>query len=87
VEVDVGDGLPRTTVVGLPDSTVRESQERVFSAFKHAGLEMPLGRITVNLSPTDLRKTGNHFDLPFAVALGLASGRVPALAIDDLLFL
>jgi magnesium chelatase family protein len=87
VEVDVGDGLPRTTVVGLPDSTVRESQERVFSAFKHAGLEMPLGRITVNLSPTDLRKTGNHFDLPIAVALGLASGRVPALAIQDLLFL
>jgi len=87
VEVDVGDGLPRTTVVGLPDSTVRESQERLISAFKHSGLEMPLGRITVNLSPTDLRKTGNHFDLPIAVALGLASGRVPALCTDDLLFL
>jgi magnesium chelatase family protein len=87
VEVDVGDGLPRTTLVGLPDRTVRESQDRVVSAMKHAGLELPLGRITINLSPTDLAKSGNHFDLPIAVALALASGRVPVLSVHDLLFL
>jgi magnesium chelatase family protein len=87
VEVDVGDGLPRTTIVGLPDSTVRESQERLVSAFKHAGLDLPPGRVTVNLSPTDLKKSGSHFDLPIAVSLGLASGLVPRVRVDDLLFM
>jgi magnesium chelatase family protein len=87
VEVDVGDGLPRTVIVGLPDSTVRESQERVVSAFKHAGIELPPGRVTVNLSPTDLRKTGSHYDLPIAVAMGLASGSTPARNHDRLVFL
>jgi len=87
VEVDIGDGLPRISLVGLPDRTVRESQDRVLSAMKHAGLELPLGRITINLSPTDLTKSGNHFDLPIAVALVLASGRVPALAVNEFLFL
>ncbi|HET9232824.1 MAG TPA: YifB family Mg chelatase-like AAA ATPase, partial [Candidatus Eisenbacteria bacterium] len=87
VEVDIGDGLPRITLVGLPDRTVRESQDRVISAFRHTGLELPLGRITINLSPTDLAKSGNHFDLPIAVALALASGRVPTLAVGEFLFL
>ncbi len=87
VEVDVGDGLPRTTIVGLPDSTVRESQERLIAAFKHAGLDLPDGRVTVNLSPTDLRKTGSHYDLPIAVALALAAGTVPKARVDDLAFL
>ena len=87
VEVDVGDGLPRTHIVGLADSTVRESQERLVAAFKHSGLDLPPGRITVNLSPTDLRKTGNHYDLPIAVSLALASGLVPKMAVEDLLFM
>jgi magnesium chelatase family protein len=87
VEVDVGDGLPRTSIVGLPDSTVRESQERLVAAFKHAGRELPPGRITVNLSPADLRKTGNHFDLPIAVAVALASGLVPRVEVSDLIFM
>src|SRR5262245_6201890 len=87
VEVDIGDGLPRISLVGLPDRTIRESQDRVISAMKHAGLELPLGRITINLSPTDLAKSGNHFDLPIAVALVLASGRVPTLAVNEFLFL
>jgi len=87
VEVDIGDGLPRISLIGLPDRTIRESQDRVISAMRHAGLELPLGRITINLSPTDLAKSGNHFDLPIAVALVLASGRVPALAVNEFLFL
>jgi magnesium chelatase family protein len=73
--------------VGLPDSTVRESQDRLVSAFKHAGIELPPGRITINLSPTDLRKTGSHFDLPIAVAMGLASGSVPKMNVNDIVFM
>ena len=87
VEVDVGDGLPRTTIVGLPDSTIRESQERLVAAFKHSGLEMPPGHVTVNLSPTDLRKSGSHYDLPIAVAVALAAGIVPASRVEGLVFL
>ncbi len=87
VEVDVGDGLPKTVIVGLPDSTVRESQDRLVAAFKHSGLDLPEGRVTVNLSPTDLRKTGSHYDLPVAVAFGLAAGIVPRARVDDLAFL
>ncbi len=87
VETDVGDGLPRTVIVGLPDSTIRESQERLVAAFKHSGLELPDGRVTVNLSPTDLRKSGSHYDLPIAVSLGLAAGIVPKARVADLAFL
>lgn len=87
VEVDAGDGLPRTTIVGLPDSTVRESQERLVAAFKHSGFELPPGRVTVNLSPTDLRKSGSHYDLPIAIALRLAAGTVPPTRVDGLVFL
>jgi len=87
VEVDVGDGLPRTTIVGLPDSTVRESLERLAAAFRHSGLELPAGRVTVNLSPTDLRKSGSHFDLPIAVALALASELRARMPLHDLVFL
>jgi magnesium chelatase family protein len=87
VEVDVGDGLPKTVIVGLPDSTVRESQERLVAAFRHAGLDLPAGRITINLSPTDLRKTGSHYDLPIAVSLGLAAGLVPRTRVDDLVLM
>jgi len=87
VEVDVGDGLPRTSIVGLPDSTVRESLERLAAAFRHSDLELPAGRVTVNLSPTDLRKSGSHFDLPIAVALALAGGLRARIPLDDLVFL
>lgn len=87
VEVDVGDGLPKTYIVGLPDSTVRESLERMVAAFKHTGIELPPGRVTVNLSPTDLRKSGNHYDLPIAVALGLASGTIPGNRVRGLVFM
>jgi len=87
VETDVGNGLPRTQIVGLPDSTVKESQERIVSAFKHTGVDLPDGRVIINLSPTDLRKTGSHYDLPIAVALALASGRVPRVPVGELVFL
>jgi magnesium chelatase family protein len=69
VEVDVQHGLPRFTIVGLPDTTVREARERVRSALKNAGFPFPGGAVTVNLAPADFRKSGAALDL--AVAVGL----------------
>jgi magnesium chelatase family protein len=76
VEVDVTAGLPSFTTVGLPDSTVRESRDRVRAAVHNAGLEFPIDRITVNLAPADLRKEGAAFDLPMAVGILCATGLV-----------
>jgi len=76
VEVDVTSGLPSFTTVGLPDSTVRESRDRVRAAIRNAGLEFPIERITVNLAPADLRKEGAAFDLPTAVGILCATGLI-----------
>jgi len=72
VEVSVERGLPCFLVVGLPDAAVRESRDRVAAALRHARLEFPAARVTVNLSPADLRKEGTWFDL--AIALGVLAG-------------
>src|SRR5215831_675604 len=74
VEVDVATGLPHTQTVGLPDSSVRESKDRVRSALRNAGFEIPPRRITVNLAPAHLRKEGAAYDLPIALALLAATG-------------
>ena len=74
VEVDVTPGLPAFTTVGLPDSAVRESRERVRTAIRNAGFAFPQDRITVNLSPADLRKEGASFDLPIALGILAATG-------------
>ena len=74
VEVDVASGLPTFTTVGLPDSAVRESRERVRTAIRNAGLPFPSDRITVNLAPADLRKEGASFDLPIALGILAATG-------------
>lgn len=76
VEVHVGPGLPAFNVVGLPDTGVRESRERVRSAIVCSGFEFPAGRITVNLAPADLPKESGRFDLPIALGVLLASGQV-----------
>ena len=76
VEVDISNGLPSFTVVGLGDTAVQESRERVRSAIKNSGLHFPLKRLTVNLAPADLRKVGPAYDLPIAVGLLLASGQL-----------
>ena len=78
VEVHAGRGLPAWVITGLPDGAVRESRERVTAALAQAGFEVPARRITVNLSPADLRKVGTGFDLPIALALLAASGQLPA---------
>ena len=81
VEVDVGAGLPMCTIVGLPDAAVREARERVRSAIRNAGYEMPARRVTVNLAPADLRKVGPAFDLPIALGILAATQQVPAQAL------
>ena len=69
VEVDVSGGQIGFTIVGLPDTAVQESRERVRAAIKNSGFAYPLKRITVNLAPADLRKEGPAYDLPIAVGL------------------
>jgi len=83
VEVDVAPGLPSFTTVGLPDSTVRESRDRVRAAIRNAGLEFPVDRITINLAPAELRKEGAAFDLPMALGILLATGIVKPGLIED----
>ena len=84
VEVKVGNGLPLFTVVGLPAGAVREGKERVFAAIAQTDeLSSPPRRVTVNLAPADLPKSGSGFDLPIAVALLAAEEHVPMDAIAD----
>jgi magnesium chelatase family protein len=80
VEVHLGCGLPAFALVGLPETVVRESRERVRSAILTSGYEFPSGRITVNLSPADLPKAGGRFDLPIAIGILEASGQLPRRA-------
>ena len=73
VEVDIAPGLPNLAVVGLPDAEVKESRERVIAAVRNSGFDFPQKRITVNLSPAELRKSGTQFDLPIALGILAAS--------------
>ena len=77
VELDLANGLPGFTIVGLPDTAVRESRDRVCAAVRNSGYQFPQRRITVNLAPAQSRKQGSHFDLPMALAVLCASGQLP----------
>ncbi|MEW6425718.1 MAG: YifB family Mg chelatase-like AAA ATPase [Bacillota bacterium] len=81
VEVDVSNGLPCFDLVGLPDPAVREARDRVRAAIKNSGFEYPLGRITVNLAPADIRKEGPLYDLPIAAGILAATGQIDADAL------
>ena len=87
VEVDVSYGLPSFTMVGLPDAGIRESRDRVRSAIRNSGFEFPPHRITVNLSPADMRKEGTSFDLPIALGVLAATGLVHRRDIDDVILI
>jgi magnesium chelatase family protein len=76
VEVDVAPGIPATRIVGLPDAAVGEARERIRSAIRAAGYTWPARRITINLAPADLRKSGGSFDLAIAIGILLASGQI-----------
>jgi magnesium chelatase family protein len=85
VEVDVMPGLPAWTIVGLASNSVKEARERVTAALGNSGFDVPARRVTVNLSPADVRKDGTSFDLPIALALLAATGSIEAGAIDGLI--
>jgi magnesium chelatase family protein len=77
VQVDVGAGLPTFAIVGLPDLAVQEARERVRSAVRASGFDLPNARVVVNLAPGPLRKHGTGFDLPIAIGLLVATGQLP----------
>lgn len=83
VEVDLAAGLPMFTVVGLPDTIVRESRERVRAALRNSGFSFPQRRVTVNLAPAELRKEGATFDLPIAIGILAAEGLIPAESLEQ----
>ena len=87
VEVDIAQGLPTFTTVGLPEAAVKESKERVKSAIKNSGYTFPDDRITVNLAPADIKKEGTGFDLPIALGILSANGTIPKDTISRFLFL
>lgn len=74
VEVDISNGMPAFDIVGLPDSAVKESKERVKTAIKNSGIIFPIKRITINLAPADIKKEGPSFDLPIAVGILVCAG-------------
>jgi len=82
VEVDMANGMPYFEIVGLPDSAVKESRERVRAAIKNSGYELPPKRIIVNLAPADIRKEGPAFDLPIAIGILVCLGFIPAKAAE-----
>lgn len=80
VEVHISNGMPMFTLVGLPETTVKEAKDRVRSALINSGFSFPPKKITVNLAPADLPKEGGRFDLPIALAILAASEQIsPAL--------
>lgn len=87
VEVDIAQGLPTFTTVGLPEAAVKESRERVKSAITNSGYTFPADRITVNLAPANIKKEGTGFDLPMALGILSATGILPEKAVSDYLFL
>lgn len=87
VEVDVSGGLPGIVVLGLPDSAIQESRERVKATLKNTGFAFPMRKIVINLTPADLRKEGPCFDLPISVGILAASEQVSADLLGDYLFL
>ena len=87
IEVDIAFGLPGLTIVGLPDTSVRESRDRIRSAVRNSGFDFPQHRITVNLAPADVRKAGASFDLPIALGVLAASGVIARRDVDDVLIL
>jgi len=82
VEVNLSPGLAQVELVGLPDAAVRESRERVRTALKNSGFPFPEGRLTMNLAPADQKKEGPAFDLPIAIGILSAAGRIEREALE-----
>ncbi|MBN1625187.1 MAG: YifB family Mg chelatase-like AAA ATPase [Deltaproteobacteria bacterium] len=87
VEVDISQGLPSFSTVGLPEGAVRESKERVKASIKNSGYQFPSDRITVNLAPADIKKEGSAFDLPMALGILAATGLISGKSCSEYLIL
>ncbi len=83
IEIDAANGLPAVTLVGLADTAIKESKERVRSAIKNSGFQWPSQRITVNLAPSDIKKEGACFDLAIALGILAATGQINGAALKD----
>ncbi len=87
VEADLSQGLPSFAIVGLPDKAIDEAKERIRSAIKNSSAKFPAKRITVNLAPANIRKTGPAYDLPIAVALLASDGQIPTKSFKNSIFI
>lgn len=84
VEIDISSGLPIFSIVGLPDTSVKESRDRVISAIKNSGFDFPTKKITVNLAPADIKKEGGTFDLPIALGILASSGVIEKKSLQNI---
>ncbi len=87
VQVDVSNGMPCWEIVGLPDTSVKESKERVKTAIKNSGYELLSKRIIINLAPADTKKEGSSFDLPIAIGILTATGIIECNSLNDKVFI
>lgn len=87
IEVHISNGLPGLTLVGLPETTVKEARDRVRSALLNSGFTFPARRITISLAPADLPKEGGRYDLPIALAILAASEQIPTDTLHQYEFL
>jgi magnesium chelatase family protein len=87
VEVDTSQGLPQFATVGLPDTSVKESKDRIKAAIKNSGYRFPRSHVTVNLAPADIKKEGTGFDLPIAVGILAAEELIKEEALQNCLFI
>ena len=83
VEVHLSNGLPSLSIVGLPETAVKESKDRVRSAILNSQFDFPARRITINLAPADLPKEGGRFDLPIALGILAASRQIPGNELEQ----
>ena len=87
IQVDISAGIPCWDIVGLPDTSIRESKERVKTAIKNSGYDMQSRKIVVNLAPADIKKEGSFFDLPIAVGILICNGDIINPQLDDTLLI
>lgn len=87
IEIDIHKGVPAFNMVGLPDTVVKESKERVRSAIKNSGYEFPLKKITINFAPADVKKEGSYYDLAIAIGIMISNGDIKNDYIKDCIFI
>lgn len=86
IQVDVSSGMPEWTIVGLPDTSIKESKERVRTALKNTNFEVLSRKVVINLAPADIKKEGSYLDLPIAVGILLSLGKIQKVDINDMAF-